>query len=112
MSEIASKKVVLSILLDMNAAFDTVDHSIVCQLLVNCFGVNGTAFQLFASYSKGWKSQVNIAGVLSEPIQADFGLPQGWDLGPLLFTAYTVHMGNITQKYGMLPPLSQHVECL
>ena len=77
MSEIASKKVVHIVLLDMNAAFDTVDHSILCQRLVNCFRVNGTAIQCFASYLKEWKSQINIAGVLSEPIQADFGLPQG-----------------------------------
>ena len=100
-SEIASKKVVLIVLLDMSAAFYTVDHSILCQRLMNCFGVNGTAIGWFASYLKGWKSQVNIAGVLSEPIQADFGLPQGSVLGPLLFTAYTLPMGNIIQKYSI-----------
>ena len=66
---------------------------------MNCFGVNCTAIQWFASYLKGWKSQVNIAGVLSEPIQTDFGLPQGSVLGPLLFTAYTVPMGNFARKY-------------
>ena len=37
---------------------------------------------------KGWKTQVNMTSVLSEPtIQADFGLPQRSVLGPLLFTA-------------------------
>ena len=36
-----------------------------------------------------------------EPIRADFGRPQGSVLGPLLFTAYTVPMGNITQKSGI-----------
>ena len=43
----------------------------------------------------------NIAGVYSEEIQADFGLPQGSWFGPLLFTVYTVPMENISQKYGI-----------
>ena len=53
---------------------------------MNCFGVNDTAIQWFTSYLKGWKSQVNIAGVLSESIQVDFGLPQGSVLGPARLT--------------------------
>ena len=92
---------ILILILDMSTAFDTVHHSILCQWLVNCFDVNGTALQWFISYLKGYKSQVNIAGMLSKPVQADFGLPKGSVLGPLLFTAHTVPMGNIAQKCGI-----------
>lgn len=100
-TEIASKKAVLVVLLDMSAAFDTVDHAILSHCLTNDLGVRGVAHQWFTSYLKGWKSQINIDNVLSEPIEANFGVPQGSVLGPLLFTVYTRPIGRIAQKYGV-----------
>ena len=101
MTDIDSKHVVLQTLLDLSAAFDTVDHDILINRLENRFALDGTVLQWFASYLRGWKSQVNVAGHLSDPLISEFGVPQGSVMGPLLFTAYIRPIGDIAIKYGV-----------
>ena len=100
-SEMNSKRVVLMVLLDMSAAFDTVDNKILLSRLEKRFAVSGVALKWVASYLQGWSSQVNIGGHLSDPSVADFGVPQGSVLGPLKFTTYIAPVGEIARKHNI-----------
>ncbi len=98
-SDIDSRRVVLVALLDMSAAFDTVDHAILLDRLTQRYAISGTAHKWFASYVTDWSSQVSIQCALSEPMIASYGVPQGSVLGPLLFTCYSNPITDIVQKH-------------
>lgn len=77
------------VLLDLSAAFDTIDHGILINRLSSCFGISKTALTLLSSYLTGRSQCVSIAQEQSEPLPLLRGVPQGSVLGPLLFTLYT-----------------------
>ena len=62
------KKTVL-VLLDLSAAFDTLDHSGVISLLENLYGISGNAPQWFASYLMDRQQMVKVKKCVSEPFQ-------------------------------------------
>ena len=78
-------KVTALTLLDMSAAFDTIDHSTLLERLYGHFGISGTVFKWFKSYISNRQQRVNIDGLLSCPQYLHFGVPQGSVLGPFLF---------------------------
>jgi hypothetical protein len=79
------------ILLDIQKAFDSVDHSILCRKL-SAMGVQSTEW--FHSYLSNRKQIVNINGIESDPLDISCGVPQGSILGPLLFLCYVNDMPN------------------
>ena len=76
-------KVSVLTLLDLSAAFDTVDH------LEHTFSFQGTILAWFRSYLSGRTQTVYIDGRLSSPAIIHCGVPQGSVLGPILFILYT-----------------------
>ena len=80
--------VTLLVLLDLSAAFDTVDHDILTHRLQSLLGVRGTALKWLRSYLRGRSQQVTINGALSKKFGLECGVPQCSYLGPLLFTIY------------------------
>ena len=77
------------VLLDLSAAFDTIDHSTLLSCLLNWFGVGCSALKWFSSYLTERIQSVKIGFTLSDLQKLLFGVPQGSALGPLLFSLYT-----------------------
>ena len=65
----------LLVLLDLSAAFDTVDHIILLRRLETSFGVTGDALKWIASYLSARSQRVMINGVLSDKFDLSFGVP-------------------------------------
>ena len=76
------------IMLDMSAAFDTVDHDILLKKM-DLYGFDHTAISWFRSYMTNRSQSVSIEGFLSQPQHLECGVPQGSILGPLLYILYT-----------------------
>ena len=76
------------ILLDLSAAFDTVDHNKLLDILENDIGITGTALRWFASFLKGRTQRVKIGSTYSDAVELLYGLAQGSVLGPQLFKIY------------------------
>ena len=87
------------ILLDLSAAFDTVNHRILLSSLSK-MGVSGSALAWLTSYLNDRSYQVSWRGTLSDPQPLKTGVPQGSVLGPLLFTIYTRSLRNIIASHG------------
>ena len=78
---------VSGIFIDLEKAFDTVNHKILCDKL-NYYGLRGNTNKLIQSYLSNRKQYVSINGFDSELKDIDCGVPQGSSLGPLLFLIY------------------------
>ena len=93
--------VVVLVMLDLTAAFETLNHAVLLSRLFHRFGVTGAAFEWFRSYLSGRHQVVRIGNEKSPPKDVTFGVPQGSILGTLLFTTYITPVGDIIKKFSL-----------
>uniref|UniRef100_A0A8P4G3E0 Reverse transcriptase domain-containing protein n=1 Tax=Dicentrarchus labrax TaxID=13489 RepID=A0A8P4G3E0_DICLA len=89
------------VLLDLSAAFDTIDHNILLQRLEHQIGIKGTALSWFKSYLSDRSQFVHVNDESSINTIVSHGDPQGSVLGPILFTSYMLPLGNIIRNHSI-----------
>ena len=101
LTAIDDKKVTLLALLDLNAAFDCVDHDILLSRLQSRFGLDGAVLTWIRSFLSDRTQRVCFGGRLSAEIALIFGVLQGSVLGPLLFLLYAAKLFDIITSPGL-----------
>ena len=88
-------------LLDLSAAFDTVDHEILLDRLSTAFGIRSAALSWIKSFIHERTQTVAFAGQQSSRSPVNCGVPQGSVLGPILFLLYTTDVIGIARRHGL-----------
>ena len=101
LSSIDRKQCVFLVLLDMSAAFDTVDHSVLLQRLADRYGIREKALQWVESYLSNRKQFVTVRGARSAEVELTCNVPQGSVLGPSFFSDYNAPVCDIFRRHGV-----------
>jgi hypothetical protein len=96
---IDNHRAVFLVLLDLSAAFDTIDHTVLLQRLSTVYGFSGNVLNWFQSYLFRRTCRVKVGNVYSKQQILDFGLPQGSCVGPKMFSFYTHPIADIIKRY-------------
>ena len=97
---IDSRRSVLLVLLDLSAAFDTINHNTLLQRLSG-YGLSGDVLAWLTSYLCNRTCVVRVKSGVSEVETITTGVPQGTVLGPLLFNAYIAPLTTLLQKHNI-----------
>jgi hypothetical protein len=102
MTSLDEGEVVMLVLLDLSAAFDTIDHKILLKRLQNTYGIESTALRWFEAYLKNRTQSVAINGEESSAKTLKYGVPQGSKLGPILFNTYIAPLSKVAEKHNVI----------
>jgi hypothetical protein len=89
------------VLLDLSAAFDTIDHQILLERLSHCFGLSSTAVNWFSSYLSNRTQSVHFGAYSSAVVHLLFVVAQGSVLGGPLFIKYVTPFSEATKTEGV-----------
>ena len=99
LAAIDNQRVTLLVLLDLSAAFNTIDHQVLLNRLYVTYGITGTALKWFHSYLSDRKKRILINGSYSSDFDLLQGVPQGSCLGPLLFMLYASKLFDVVEPH-------------
>ena len=99
LENIDKNQVTIVVMVDLSAAFDTIDIPILLKLLQNDFGIQGTSLKWIESYLTDRTMRVLIEKSKSDSEPLRFGVPQGSCAGPVIFTLYISALNRVVQKY-------------
>ena len=89
------------VLLDLSAAFDTIDNDHLFYILEKYIGIDGSALRLILSYFSNCTQRVQIDGIMTDLASLLCGMPQGSVLGPMKFCLYLLPLGAILRHHNI-----------
>ena len=89
-------------LLDLSAAFNTIDHTILLDRLKAYYHISELALGWFKSYLSERTYLVKVGSTLSHLAALQYGVPQHSNLGPILFSLYTNPISSIIQSHSSI----------
>ena len=92
-------------LLDLSAAFDTVDHATLLRRLSVSYGFGGAAIDWFTSYHDGRTQYARCDRFSSKILPVLFGVPQGSVLGSIIFLLCTANLLRLIEISNFHPHL-------
>ncbi|KAK7092145.1 hypothetical protein V1264_009742 [Littorina saxatilis] len=101
LTSLDDNKISLLLLLDLSAAFDTIDHEILLSRLEHTFGIQNSVLNWFRSYLSDRTNFVIVNDVPSQETSLLFGVPQGSVLGPVLFIMYTSPLTDLIDRHSV-----------
>ena len=99
LNNIDQKKVTLLVMLDLSAAFDTLDMDILSNIFKSKFKIEGNVAIWFSEYLTNRHQRIHINGVLSDKFQVEYGVPQGSVAGPVTFLSYLSSPYELIETY-------------
>ena len=99
---IAKGSVTALTLLNLSAAFDTIDYTILLDRLNVYYGISELALGWFKSYLLGSTHLVKVGSTLSHPAALQYGVPQGSVLGRILFSLYTNPISSVIHSHSSI----------
>jgi hypothetical protein len=89
------------VMLNLSAAFDVIDHTILRKRLEYSFGISGGVLQWLLSYLQDRTQRIAIGSVLSNEFHLQCGVPQGSLLGPKLYCIFSKPIAAICRRHNM-----------
>lgn len=95
------------LILDLSAAFDVIDHSILVKRLKFSYGKGGDALAWIESYLTNRHQRVAVLSSTSADFQLNYGVPQVSVLGPKLYCMFSkpIYMWGLSQAWNVFPQL-------
>ena len=90
----------IELLLDLSAAFDTVIHELLLNILWSELGFRGTVYKWFENFLGNRRQSVGIDGHKSQFKETHYGVPQGSVVGPFLFNIYVRNLIKVMEEAG------------
>lgn len=100
------------LLLDLSAAFETVNHEILLERLASSFYFSGTVLNWLRDYLLSRSQFVKCSNQLSSVYPITGGVPQGSVLGPLLYSLYVSPLSDIINDYNLLHHIYADDTCI
>jgi len=90
-------------LLELSAAFDSVDHYVHLLQLQKSYGIHGAVLKRLKSYIADRRQSVRTRATKTTPSTVFYGVPQSSVLGQILFVLYTADAPQLVKDYGLMP---------
>ena len=87
------------VLIDLSAAFDTINHQNFLGYLRSWFDLSGTSLEWYIFYMSDCCKEIVVGSTLSDYCKLIYGIPKGSVLDPLLSSLHTIMLSKIIASY-------------